>query len=141
MLFGYIAFFGTGNIASISSFEISSTYRFTTIFDPFLMTALLIWKVIIPFLSVALAYRIMNRKLSINESGTFLIVVALSDVLSMNFFFLVKDNGSWKDIGMSISHFAIANAYIVIQLLLFGITQLILKGLYLSSEDKKLKKP
>jgi len=138
MFFSYVGFFGTGNIASISSFEISSTYRFTTIFDPFLMAALLLWKVIIPFLLVGVVFRILNRRLNIAESGSFFAVVAFSDVMSLNFFFLVKDYGSWKDIGTSISHFGIANGFIVVQLLLFGITQLLIKNMFLTSPRQKI---
>ena len=92
------------------------------------MTALLVWKVIIPFLLVACCYRIINKQLGVFESGTFFIVIALSDVMALNFFFLVKDVGSWKDIGTSISHFALANAFILIQLLLFAITNVMISN-------------
>jgi hypothetical protein len=65
MAFCYIAFFGTGNMASLTSFEIQSTYRFTTIFDPFLMGALLVWKVIVPFILVGCAFQTINHRLNI----------------------------------------------------------------------------
>ncbi|CAI5746447.1 unnamed protein product [Peronospora destructor] len=37
----------------------------------------------------------------------FLLVVAMSDVLALHFLFLVKNEGSWKEIGNSISMFGI----------------------------------
>ncbi|KAL8182617.1 UNVERIFIED_CONTAM: hypothetical protein K2H54_058651 [Gekko kuhli] len=39
------AFFGTGNIASVNSFDPASVYCFLTVFSPFVMGGLLLWKV------------------------------------------------------------------------------------------------
>ncbi|KYQ91842.1 phosphatidylinositol glycan [Tieghemostelium lacteum] len=125
IFFCYVGFFGTGNIASISSFEISSTYRFTTIFDPFLMAALLLVKVFIPLLLVTVSFSFLNNSLGIARPSSFLVVIALSDIMSINFFFLVKDTGSWLEIGTSISHFAISSAFIILQLLLFAVSSLL----------------
>lgn len=74
----------------MKSFEISSTYRFTTIFSPFLMAALLIWKQILPFIFVACVFRVIIRSNQIPETGIFFLVCGLADVMTLNFFFLTK---------------------------------------------------
>ncbi|GLD94834.1 hypothetical protein PINS_up003459 [Pythium insidiosum] len=131
-----IAFFGTGNVASMSSFEISSTYRFVTVFSPFLMGALLVVKILIPFLVVAVAFHALvvassgrpnkdhrKKEAAVASSSSparyFLLVVAMSDLLALQFLFLVRNEGSWKEIGNSISMFGIVNAQIVFVPLLF----------------------
>jgi phosphatidylinositol glycan class N len=116
----YVAFFGTGNVASISSFEISSTYRFTTVFAPFLMGLILGWKLLLPNVLVAVAFACVQQLTLLPLRAAFLIVTLLSEVIALNFFFLVQDHGSWLEIGVSISHFALADVQILLQMLLFG---------------------
>jgi GPI ethanolamine phosphate transferase 1 len=49
-------------------------------------------------------------------------------VTTLSFFFLVKDEGSWLAIGMSISHFIVSSAMVIIQLLLTAFAAGIVRG-------------
>eukprot|EP00698_Gefionella_okellyi_P015715 TRINITY_DN4450_c0_g1_i3.p1 TRINITY_DN4450_c0_g1~~TRINITY_DN4450_c0_g1_i3.p1 ORF type:complete len:764 (+),score=132.99 TRINITY_DN4450_c0_g1_i3:590-2881(+) len=124
-----MSLFGPGNIASISSFDMFSTYRFVTVFSPFLMGTLLIVKVAIPFVLVSCAFAITNQTMQRQPANVLLRSTVLSEVPALTFFFLVRDEGSWRDIGMSISHFAIQNGQIVIGLLLYGLSAVYCRGL------------
>lgn len=55
------------------------------------------------------------------------------DVITLNFFFLVRDNGSWLEIGTSISHFVIASTFEVLSVLLFGLSSLLVSGVHIGS--------
>jgi phosphatidylinositol glycan class N len=150
----YVAIFGTGNVASISSFEISSTYRFVTVFSPFVMTSLLLWKLTAPMVIVSSVYFGLTRLLRVPRPAVFLLVVGLAgmerkrvlfiyllfyliilficfistvDVMTLDFFYLVRDEGSWQEIGVSIGHFAICNTFIILQLILFCLSSLTLR--------------
>ena len=53
LFFSVVSFFGTGNIASLNSFDPKSIQTLVSVFNPFLMGSLLLMKVLIPFLAVA----------------------------------------------------------------------------------------
>ncbi|PIN23567.1 hypothetical protein CDL12_03713 [Handroanthus impetiginosus] len=129
MVFFNIAFFGTGNFASIASFEISSVYRFITIFSPFLMAALLIFKLLIPFVLVICTFTAITKLVRVPLLGCYFLVIICSDVMTIHFFFLVKNTGSWMEIGNSISHFGIMSAQVVFVLLLFALTSIYTKDI------------
>lgn len=128
-----VAFFGTGNFASIASFEISSVYRFITVFSPFLMAALLIFKLFIPFMLVICAFSAITKLIRVPRIGCYFLVILCSDVMTIHFFFLVKNTGSWMEIGNSISHFGIVSAQVVFVLLLFALTNIYTKDIQTGS--------
>jgi phosphatidylinositol glycan class N len=103
------AFFSTGNVASISSFSLDSVYRLIPVFDPFSQGAMLILKIMIPFALISANLGILNKRMGVSPSALFMVVMAVSDVLTLYFFWVVKDEGSWLEIGSTISHFVIAS--------------------------------
>ncbi|KAL3899970.1 MAG: hypothetical protein SGCHY_001669 [Lobulomycetales sp.] len=93
----------TGNIASVASFSASSVYRFTTLFDPFLMGSLLIFKIMIPFFILSAVLRVIGKSIALPPFSIFLVVLSTTDIMTLNFFFLVRDHGSWLEIGTTIT--------------------------------------
>lgn len=107
------AFFGTGNIASVSSFSLDSVYRLIPVFSPFAMGSLLLFKLLVPFAVISATLGTLNRKLHVAPSALFMTVLTFCDLLTLNFFWLVKDEGSWLEIGSSISAFVIGGMLIL----------------------------
>ncbi|XP_005803379.2 GPI ethanolamine phosphate transferase 1 [Xiphophorus maculatus] len=119
------AFFGTGNIASINSFDPASVYCFLTVFNPFIMGGLMMWKVIIPFIIVMCTFETIQVATQLSSRSLFLIVLVISDVMALHFFFLVQDYGSWLDIGTSISHYVIVMSMTIFLMLLSVVTHVL----------------
>ena len=92
LFFINVAYFGTGNVASIASFSVASVYRLTTVFNPFLMGGLLILKITLPFFFLAAVFGILTRLVALPPSGLFVLVLSATDVMTLNFFFLVRDS-------------------------------------------------
>lgn len=119
------AFFGTGNIASINSFDPASVYCFLTVFKPFIMGGLMMWKVIIPFIIVMCTFETIQVVTQLSSRSLFLIVLVISDLMALHFFFLVQDYGSWLDIGTSISHYVIVMSMTIFLMLLSVFTHIL----------------
>jgi phosphatidylinositol glycan class N len=107
------AFFSTGNIASISSFSLDAVYRLIPVFDPFSQTALLILKILIPFIILSATLGVLNKRLGFAPGALFMGLIVFGDWLTVNFFWMVKDEGSWLEIGETISRFCIVSALCV----------------------------
>lgn len=122
------AFFSTGNVASVSSFSLDSVYRLIPVFDPFSQGALLILKLMIPFALISANLGILNKRLGVAPSSLFMLVMAITDFLTLHFFWVVKDEGSWLEIGSTISHFFIASLLCIFVAALEGVSEMFIAG-------------
>ena len=122
------AFFSTGNVASVSAFSLDSVYRLIPVFDPFSQGAMLILKLVIPFALVSANLGILNKRLGVAPSALFMVVMAVSDVLTLYFFWVVRDEGSWLEIGSTISHFVIASLMCIFVAALEGVSAVFIAG-------------
>ncbi|KAK2612886.1 Glycosyl phosphatidyl inositol anchor synthesis [Conoideocrella luteorostrata] len=132
------AFFSTGNVASVSSFSLESVYRLVPIFDPFSQGALLILKLMIPFALISANLGILNKRLGVAPSALFMLVMAISDILTLYFFWVVKDEGSWLEIGSTISHFAIASLLCVFVAALEAVSAIFISGIEVGDESQRI---
>lgn len=135
LLFILLAFFGTGNFASVNSFDPSIVFCFLTIFNPFLMTAVILFKCILPILIVncATTYIIKNQD---HIRYYRLYTLILCDILAVELFFAIKTEGSWLDIGESISRYVILMTMILIIIIFHYLASLLLNKELNFKKDK-----
>ncbi|KAI0206195.1 GPI ethanolamine phosphate transferase 1 [Astrocystis sublimbata] len=122
------AFFSTGNVASVSSFSLESVVRLVPVFDPFSQGALLILKIMIPFVLISANLGVLNKRIGVAPSALFMLAMSLSDILTLYFFWVVKDEGSWLEIGSTITHFIIASLLCVFVAALEGVSAAFISG-------------
>ena len=125
LFLGILLFFGTGNVASINTFNPNMIYSFITVFSPFVMGALLVLKMAIPFVFVSTVFIVILSLLNRHLKPTLFLMLVMSDLMGLNFFFLVQDSGSWLEIGVSISHYVIMMTMAVVMVLLMGVARLL----------------
>uniref|UniRef100_A0A2M4BCR0 GPI ethanolamine phosphate transferase 1 n=1 Tax=Anopheles marajoara TaxID=58244 RepID=A0A2M4BCR0_9DIPT len=119
------SFFGTGNLATVSSFDPNWVRCFVASFSPFTMMALIMLKLLIPVVLVVCTLRAVVIVTSVPKNKLFTLTLILCDVMCLNFFFLVRNEGSWLDIGTSISHFVIMQCTTIVVMMLYEFSRLI----------------
>lgn len=98
------------------------------------MTALILMKMIIPFLAVSCTFRAITLAVRAPIRKLFLIVLMLGDMMGIRFLYLVKNEGSWLEIGTSISHFVIVQTIVVFLIILYGIATFMTEAGFTSSK-------
>ncbi|RXN26686.1 GPI ethanolamine phosphate transferase 1 [Labeo rohita] len=120
------------------SFDPASVYCFLTVFNPFIMGGLLMWKVLIPFIIVMCTFESIQVSTQLSSRSLFLVVLVISDLMALHFFFLVKDYGSWLDIGTSISHYVIVMSMTIFLMLLSVMTHILTSKRILIGRKRKM---
>jgi len=69
-----------------------------------------------------------------------MIVMAISDFLTVHFFWVVRDEGSWLEIGSTISHFCIASLLSVFVASLEGVSELFVAGVEVGDGPAQISK-
>ncbi|CAK1363644.1 unnamed protein product [Cercospora beticola] len=121
-------FYSTGNIASVSSFSLDAVYRLIPVFDPFSQGALLVLKLLAPFALISANLGILTRRLKLRGGSLFAIVMGIGDYLTLRFFWEVRDEGSWLEIGESISMFIIASVLCIFVAGLEALSEVFVRG-------------
>uniref|UniRef100_A0AAG5CYL7 GPI ethanolamine phosphate transferase 1 n=1 Tax=Anopheles atroparvus TaxID=41427 RepID=A0AAG5CYL7_ANOAO len=136
MLFLLTSFFGTGNLATISSFDPNSVRCFVSTFSPFTMMGLIVFKLLIPVLIVVCALKAILSLHLIPKGRTFTLILIVCDGMCMNFFFLVRNEGSWLDIGTSISHFVILECTTIVVMVLYELARFYLEWTFAGARTR-----
>ncbi|XP_063241634.1 GPI ethanolamine phosphate transferase 1 [Bacillus rossius redtenbacheri] len=125
LFYTILSFFGTGNIASINSFDPTWVRSFVTVFSPFVMTALILVKAVIPFLVVGCFMKALDVLTEAPVGRLFLVLLLFCDAMGLHFLHMVTNTGSWLDIGTSVSHFVIMQATTLLLVLLHRVAHLL----------------
>lgn len=106
------------------------------------MAALLLLKILVPLVLLCAAFQVLclsprfsdetgllSSGIQLGSASPLVLAAGLAtDALALNFFFAIKTEGSWLEIGQTITHFVLANLLQVFMLALTAVTSAMFLG-------------
>lgn len=118
-------YFGVGNTPRMNSFDPLWVSSFVTVFSPYTMAILILIKLAIPFLIVLCVFRGIMIFTKCQLLNCFLIILFFCDVMLIQFLYYVKNEGSWLEIGVSLSRYIVASVTTIVLIVLYQIANIL----------------
>lgn len=112
----------------MNTFDPMWARQFVLIFNPFLSAIIILLKITIPFLITTISFQTINAYGNVPTIKVFSIIMLYCDLLVMYFMYSIRNDGSWLQIGLSISRFVIVSVMTVVLLLFYGIAKFLTKN-------------
>ena len=113
----YSSFFSIGGIENINCSFYRLIYYYLS--SPILKYALLSFKIMFPVLLVTASFFEICKKKNTSIFDSLILLISLMGFMSLKFFFDIKENGSFKEIGMSIAIYIISITMPYFQIIFF----------------------
>lgn len=117
--------FGTGNLASVNSFDPAAVFCFLTVSNPPFMGSLMVLKIAIPFILIACALRAVNLVTHVPLKSFTVLAILMGNIVDFQFFLFVNDEGTAMHVGETVSHYVIYSVIHMVTMLLFGLAYLL----------------
>jgi phosphatidylinositol glycan class N len=91
------------------------------------MGGLLVFRILVPYFALSAVFGVLSKAVDLPPNALFFLTISTTDLMTLRFFYLVRDSGSWLEIGSSISHFVISSGLLVFNMILFWISSLLVR--------------
>ncbi|XP_033246902.1 GPI ethanolamine phosphate transferase 1-like [Drosophila miranda] len=127
LLYTLFSFFGMESFESVDNlFDSNSGRCFLWQYAPYITMGLVLLKHSLPVLLNMSIFYTHCEYARQREKRIFICILFICNIMGLNFLFLVRNRGSWKDMGASIINFYIMGLITLIILLLSWVAQLLL---------------
>ena len=130
----YTSFFNLQDVNSIREFNLPSVLRFTSKNNDKIKILLIMAKSLLPALFTTTSFLEICKIYNYSILDSVIVIVSMSEIMNLKFFYEIRDFGSWLEIGMSIAFFVISNIVALMQILAFPLVNLIF---WMSSNKSK----